>query len=81
MTRKGDKAPPGVGRPKGRKNWISPDVHEAVLQAANNKGGVQYLERLADTEPRAFVALLARCMPQRIEAEHSGEIILRWKGE
>lgn len=43
------------------------DVKESILEAFHNLGGVKYLERVADTDPRAFIALLSKLIPNKVE--------------
>lgn len=69
-------APPGVGnrgkgRPKGSKNktCVSRDVREMALNALNRKGGEEYLMRQADENPKAFMALLSRLIPTKVEGD------------
>lgn len=58
---------PGPGRPKGFKPVT--DLRKAVIEALENKGGVQYLMNLADEHPKAFASLVAKAMPQELKAE------------
>ena len=51
------------------------DVKEAILEAFHNKGGVKYLERVADTDPRAFIALLSKLLPSKVEASGNAVVI------
>ena len=58
---------PGPGRPKGFKPVT--DLRKAVIEALENKGGVEYLMGLADEHPKAFASLVAKAMPQELKAE------------
>jgi len=58
---------PGPGRPKGFKPVT--DLRKAVIEALENKGGVEYLMALADEHPKAFASLVAKAMPQELKAE------------
>ena len=61
----------GKGRPKGSKNkvCISRDVGGMVLAALSECGGVEYLKRQAIENPRAFLPLVAKLMPNKIEGD------------
>ena len=59
----------GKGRRKGSKNKRPRVVQEQVLQALNYAGGVEYLKRQAEENPRAFLALLGKLIPRRIEGD------------
>jgi hypothetical protein len=60
---------PGAGRPKGSQNKTTVKIKEAVLEAFEKKGGVKYLMRLADEDPKTFTILLAKILPQEMIAE------------
>ena len=62
----------GAGRPKGSPNKTTAAVKEAILQAFDKAGGVNYLVDLAKNEPKAFCNLLAKVLPLDVKA--SGEI-------
>ena len=53
----------GAGRPKGVPNKTTTDMKLAILEAFERAGGADYLTRLADEEPRTFVTLLAKVLP------------------
>lgn len=57
------------GRVKGTPNKITATVKEAVEVAFDKLGGVAWLVRLGRDDPRAFAALLAKVMPNKIEAD------------
>lgn len=61
----------GKGRPKGslNKTCVSRDVRQMALNALHSKGGEEYLARQADENPKAFMALLARLIPTRVEGD------------
>lgn len=77
---------PGAGRPPGKPNKVTRIVKEALLDAMDEsgedgkgKGGnVGYLKWLSRAEPVAFAALIARIIPQQLQAtvgvEHSGTV-------
>jgi hypothetical protein len=59
----------GAGRPKGSQSKIGREIREAIHQAFNELGGVSYLKAMAEREPRAFSALLAKIVPQELEVD------------
>lgn len=61
----------GKGRPKGSKNktCVSRDVRQMALNALNRKGGEEYLMRQAEENPKAFMAMLTRLIPNKIEGD------------
>jgi hypothetical protein len=75
MAGKGRPGPAKGTRPSGRKkgtpNKLTATVKEAVERAFDEVGGVAYLVRMAHEEPKAFMALLAKVMPTKIEADVS----------
>jgi hypothetical protein len=55
-------------RPKGALNLFTKDIKSAMLEAFAEGGGKTWLKRQMKTEPRAFMALLAKCMPSEVKA-------------
>lgn len=56
----------GRGRPRGSKNFLKMEVQRMIYDALIAAGGVDYLVRQAEENPRAFLALVARLIPTRI---------------
>jgi hypothetical protein len=56
---------PGSGRKKGGTNKITSDVKQAILEAFNALGGVEYLCAVARDDPKAFCALLGKAHPRQ----------------
>ena len=48
-------------------------IHKALGEA----GGVKYLTRMAEEQPRAFLALLGRLIPSEVKAQVEGSGIPR----
>ena len=51
------------GRKKGTPNLTTQDMKSAILEAFERAGGADYLTMLAADEPRTFVTLLAKVLP------------------
>ena len=59
----------GKGRPKGVLNKTTASVKKAIEEAFDRAGGVEYLVKVAHKDPRAFLSLLARLIPQDLKVE------------
>lgn len=59
----------GKGRPKGSLNKLTSTVKEAVEVAFTEVGGAEYLVTLARRDPRAFVTLLCKILPNDVRVE------------
>ena len=59
----------GPGRPKGSRNKITNDIRQMVQTALSNAGGVDYLTQQAHENPKAFLPLVAKLLPNRIEGD------------
>jgi hypothetical protein len=59
-------------------------VRELIHHALHRAGGLDYLVRMAGSEPRAFLALVGRTVPQeqKLEASLAGpvkiEVVTGW---
>ncbi len=67
-------APIGVprthkGRTAGVPNRTTAAIKNAILEAFHKSGGVEYLLRVAESDPRTFCALLSRILPAEIKAD------------
>lgn len=67
-------ARPGAGRPKGSIDKGNALIREMVAQALHNMGGVAYLERQAEEQPKAFLSLIGRVIPVQIEGGGGGPV-------
>lgn len=65
----------GRGRKKGELNKVTRNLKAAILQAFDKVGGVKWLVTLAESDPRAFAALLGRILPNEIRAEVESNLI------
>src|SRR5215813_4027620 len=66
----------GSGRKKGVPNKITADVKQAILEAFSALGGVEYLKRVAITDPKSFCALLGKIVPVKVESKDSPPMIM-----
>lgn len=71
----------GKGRKRGVPNKTTSALRELVLRALDEAGGVDYLRRMADEQPVAFLGLVGRLLPleARIEAATAQRIEFSWK--
>lgn len=60
----------GPGRPKGASNKITRDIREAITEAFERAGGVDYLVKLSQTNPQVFCGLVGKVVPQQLN--HAG---------
>ena len=51
------------GRAKGTPNKVNQSIREAIQMAFEQAGGVEYLVRLAQEDPKTFVPILIKTMP------------------
>lgn len=58
----------GPGRPKGSPNKLTRTIKEAIELAFNEVGGPEYLARMAEEQPTAFMTLLGKVLPTQIDA-------------
>ncbi len=49
-------------------NRLKPEIMDGIYEAFENAGGVDYLTEIALKDPPTFCRLLARLIPQQIEA-------------
>ena len=59
----------GMGRRKGSKNKTTVLLKEAIEESFANVGGAEYLTQMAQLEPKAYLTLLAKILPAKIEAD------------
>ena len=64
----------GRGRPKGSKNKVTRDIKQAVLQAFEEGGGVEYLKTQMTENPTAFLTLLGKIIPTQITGPNDGPV-------
>lgn len=71
MAAKKGTMPPaaGQGRKKGSRNKTTVLLKEAIEESFGNVGGAEYLTKMALQEPKAYLTLLAKILPAKIEAD------------
>lgn len=57
------------GRTKGVPNKLTRTVKEAIESAFDKVGGPEYLARMAEEQPAAFMTLLGKIIPTQVEAK------------
>lgn len=62
------------GKPKGTRNLTSMRAAEMVLQTLEDKGGVEWLSKMADKQPAVFAGLLGRLLPRDIHLQGNLDI-------
>lgn len=68
----------GKGRPKGASNKTTKAIKDAITEAFEKAGGVDYLVTLAKEDPRTFCALVGKVIPLQVEGTGAGgEIIFK----
>jgi len=60
------------GRAKGTPNKVNQSIREAIQMAFEQAGGVEYLVRLAQEDPKTFVPLLIKTMPPEPKVPQEG---------
>lgn len=78
QTAKIGEGKPGPGRPKGVGNKTTTAIKEAVVEAFNKAGGVDYLVGLSKSDPKTFCGLVGKVIPLQVEGTGAdGEIVFR----
>jgi hypothetical protein len=72
----------GAGRKPGVPNKVSGDLKGMILDALHREGGVTYLQNVAQTDSKAFCALLGRVLPSTLTSDPDNpvklELVVRW---
>ena len=68
LNRKGERK---VGRPPGAANKTTAAVKTAILEAFEKLGGVKYLMQVGKDDPKTFLTLVGKLIPQEIKSELS----------
>lgn len=75
-----DRAKPpraGMGRPKGSANKTTRAIKDAITEAFEKAGGVDYLVKLADSDPKTFCTLVGKVIPLQVEGNLDTAITFR----
>jgi hypothetical protein len=70
----GNRASPG--RPRGSPNRSTSELRTAILAALDQAGGIEYLTRLATSDPKVFATLLLRLLPAAPADASGNEVLL-----
>lgn len=57
------------GRGKGTPNKLTGDVKNMIIEALQNSGGVEYLEKQAVENPNAFLTLVGKVIPFALSSD------------
>ena len=67
-------SPKTGGRLKGSPNKHTTDMRAAMVEAFDRAGGVEYLVKLAATDPKTFCSLVSKIIPTEIKAQIDGDL-------
>lgn len=76
--KKGEKRPANAGRRAGIPNKATAEIKDMLREALDNKGGVKYFEKHADSNPTAFMTLIGKIIPADVNAKLSGTVNVTW---
>lgn len=68
----------GAGRPKGSLDKGNAALREMILMALDQAGGVDYLNRTAESHPAAFLSLIGRVLPTTLAGDSESPIQVAW---
>ena len=63
------------GRQKGTPNKITVELRDMILGALNDAGGQAYLVEQAQKTPSAFLSLVAKVLPMRVEGHDGAPLV------
>lgn len=71
------------GRKKGSKNKTTKALKDAILQAFDKVGGMNYLVRVANEDPKTFCALLGKVLPMTVasDPDQPVKIVVAWAND
>lgn len=64
----------GIGRKKGTPNKTTQAVKDMICAALDQVGGIDYLARQAEENPKAFMSLVGRVIPVQVTGENGGAL-------
>lgn len=62
------------GRQKGTPNKQTAAIKDMIVQALDNAGGAEYLQRQASENPAAFMTLVGKVLPMQVTGEDGGAL-------
>ena len=62
------------GRKAGTPNKVTAELKDMILTALSESGGVEYLQRVSDSHPAAFLSLLGRVLPMQVTGDPNNPI-------
>lgn len=62
------------GRQKGTPNRMTADIKQMIVEALDKAGGVTYLVKQAENNPKAFLSLVGRVLPLQVTGEDGGPV-------
>lgn len=71
----------GGGSRLGKPNKLNADIKAMIVGALHAKGGQKYLEKAAEENMAAFLALVGKVLPLQVSGEGGGPIVIRWEGD
>lgn len=65
----------GAGRPKGSGDQITKNMKEAIREAFERAGGVEYLVMVANEDHKTFCGLLGKITPKELEIDNKVTVL------
>ena len=65
------------GRQKGTPNKTTTAIKDMIVFALDRVGGVDYLEKQANDNPKAFLALLSRVLPLQVTGDIDAPLVVK----
>jgi hypothetical protein len=66
----------GPGRPKGSPNKFTAALKDDILASFEKVGRADYLARMAEKEPSAYMTLLGKVLPMQVTGEGGGPVLI-----
>jgi hypothetical protein len=64
----------GPGRPPGSINKHTKAIKDAIVEAFDKAGGVDYLLQVSKDDPRTFLGLVGKVVPMQVDA--GGKVVV-----
>lgn len=65
------------GRQKGTANKDTSLIRDMIIQALNNAGGVEYLQRQSLDNPTAFMTLVGKVLPTQVSGDPDAPLVTK----